>query len=79
MLSMGKLIDYADCVLPIENEALLNIYNRIVLKNTDKLSNHLIDNRDRIFTNRKDYKPKAFDSMNNIVANLLMNITRFYS
>lgn len=73
---MSKLIDYADTVLPVENKALLDIYNRIQVSSRRKAaSSSLIDNGDRIFADKTASQPQAFDTMNNIVANLLMNMT----
>jgi hypothetical protein len=67
MLSLSKIIDYADCVLPFENKALLDIYQKIL----SQCSNHrpgastattIADNGDRVFT-KTTTQPKAFDTM----------------
>lgn len=54
-------------MLPIDNQSLYSIYNRISAHHNLKAS---------IIDQGEDYKkPKAFDTMNNIVANLLLNLT----
>ncbi|XP_068735104.1 tubulin epsilon chain-like isoform X2 [Montipora capricornis] len=87
VLAMHQLTEYADCVLPIENQALVDIYN--------KVSNALPPSK----TGKKVYPSssqshvkansaitsgdggvdkgpgKPFDNMNNIAANLILNMT----
>jgi tubulin epsilon len=68
ILSLSKINDYADCVLPVENKALLDIYQRIL----SQCSTHrpgastattIADNGDRVFTDKNAAQPKAFDTM----------------
>lgn len=87
VLAMHQLTECADCVLPIENQALVDIYN--------KVSNALPPSK----TGKKVYPSssqshvkansaitsgdggvdkgpgKPFDNMNNIAANLILNMT----
>ena len=83
MLALSELTDKADCVLPIENQSLLDICRTIhVLKATDiakgsgaaRTGSGVSDRGGRTGAIRADEKP--FDSMNNIIANLLLNLTR---
>jgi len=70
-LAMHMLTECADCVVPIENQALINIVNRVE-SSTNKLKNGERTSTDA----RADAKrSRPFDSMNNIVANLLLNLT----
>ncbi|CAF0736715.1 unnamed protein product, partial [Didymodactylos carnosus] len=74
VLATQKLIEYADCVLPIDNDSLITIINRIY-------SSSSTTNKDQQQTlindgaTGKKTKQKPFDEMNNIVANLLLNLT----
>eukprot|EP01135_Chromosphaera_perkinsii_P008982 Nk52_evm1s1568 gene=Nk52_evmTU1s1568 len=77
VLAMRRLTEHADCVLPVENDALLGICRKLSLvKAYDKKSNSeittggLSDNH-----NNQKNNAKPFDSMNNIIANLLLNLT----
>jgi len=64
VLAMHNLTESADCVLSIENQALLRIVQKMSMKSTnEKLSGE------------KKGETKAFDEMNDIVANLLVNLT----
>ncbi|KAJ3022310.1 Tubulin epsilon chain [Thoreauomyces humboldtii] len=83
MLSLSKLIETADAVLPIENEALLDIHQRIV-QHTEagprarKRQIALTDSGVAGFGGMCGVgarKTHPYDSMNNIAANLLMNMT----
>lgn len=67
LLSIWKLSKTADCILPIDNDSLYEIYRMI--SGSRKKSSSLIDN---LGQNRSD----SFNSMNNIVSNLLLNMTR---
>ncbi|XP_066925040.1 tubulin epsilon chain-like [Clytia hemisphaerica] len=64
VLAMHNLTESADCVLSIENQALLRIVQKMSMKSkNEKLSGE------------KKGDSKAFDEMNDIVANLLVNLT----
>lgn len=64
VLAMHQLTEHADCVLPIENQALHDICNKMTQAGgTVKVKGHSGEGE------------KPFDRMNNIVANLLLNLT----
>ncbi|KAH3710442.1 tubulin epsilon chain-like [Dreissena polymorpha] len=86
VLAMRELTEKADCVLPIENQALVGLVNKVNQALPPAKTGK------RMYTNMSDVKPgsaittsdggvvkpaneKPFDSMNNIVANLLLNMT----
>ena len=94
VLAQRQLTDYADCVMPIDNQSLVNIVNRVESvsapssKSSSSLSSHLrkadaskvvltggtiISSQNSCHAQKKCEKP--FDSMNNIVANMLLNLT----
>ncbi|XP_064652208.1 tubulin epsilon chain-like [Lineus longissimus] len=80
VLAMRQLTENADCVLPIENQALVEIMNKInqAVPSTKIGKKTFGDVKtlatgDGGLTKKKDEKP--FDTMNNIVANLLLNMT----
>jgi tubulin epsilon len=61
VLSLGQLIEHSDCVLPIDNQSLMDITNRIHVKSSKSLTS--------------ETQGKPFDGMNNIAAHLLLNLT----
>nr|CDS25314.1 tubulin epsilon chain [Hymenolepis microstoma] len=77
VLAIDKLTDLADCVISVENGALENIVNRIhkvIQDGKDKhssISGSIIDATGSI----SGRKSRAFDEVNNIVANMLLNLT----
>jgi len=96
VLAMKQLTDYADCVIPVDNQSLINIVNKVeAATNANKdgalgaaargkierqltvppgsAVNNVISNSQSISAQKKCEKP--FDSMNNIVANMLLNLT----
>lgn len=95
VLAMRQLTDHADCVMPIDNQSLINIVNRIenVCNSSSskptsfatslrkaEASKMLVNDSSTIISSassssaqKKNEKP--FDSMNNIVANMLLNLT----
>ncbi|XP_026880002.2 tubulin epsilon chain isoform X1 [Electrophorus electricus] len=77
VLAMRELTEHAHCVFPIENQSLVDIVSQIQhMAHTGKPS-AVIKKDCTIISGQggmsKTQKP--FDSMNNIVANLLLNIT----
>ncbi|XP_002128990.2 tubulin epsilon chain [Ciona intestinalis] len=77
VLAMKELTEKADCVMPINNESLMNICNKI---------QHTLPRKEKIQSGSKitsgvgslggsKNKEKPFDHMNNIVANMLLNMT----
>ena len=89
ILSLNELINHADCVLPIDNQALMNICNNIEnpvkgKTTADKTQNQMISRDDTttkvsgskiINTGEESKKEKPFDKMNNIIAHVLSNLT----
>ncbi|CAI9740048.1 tubulin epsilon chain-like [Octopus vulgaris] len=84
VLAMHQLTHKADCVLPIENQALVDIVDKIgqavpCEKSGKRTYNSkILPNTAICATNTKLSKltkQKPFDSMNNIVANLILNMT----
>ncbi|EDO46346.1 predicted protein [Nematostella vectensis] len=88
VLAMHQLTEHADCVLPIENQALVDICNKVSsslppsrpgkrVMATDSSHSHVKSNSaitsgEGGITKGAD---KPFDAMNNIVANLILNMT----
>jgi tubulin epsilon len=71
LLALNKLTEHADCVLPMENQALLDITHRIQsAAKTMKKGTGIHDQY-----SSKAAKQRAFDTMNNIVANVMLNMT----
>uniref|UniRef100_A0A1A7Y5L4 Tubulin, epsilon 1 n=1 Tax=Iconisemion striatum TaxID=60296 RepID=A0A1A7Y5L4_9TELE len=77
VLAMQELTEHADCVLPVENQSLLDIGNKInAMSYGTKLGsgvkrNNSVTSGGSLLSGAQ----KPFDAMNNIVANLLLNIT----
>ncbi|KAJ3061367.1 Tubulin epsilon chain, partial [Podochytrium sp. JEL0797] len=85
LLSVSKLVDHADCVVPVENGALMRICERIregvgkewrgVVKGVGgsggKAFGGLLG---KVKGSKKGEVP--FEEMNNVVANLIVNMTR---
>ena len=96
---MNQLTEYADCIMPIDNQSLMNIVNKVetacntttssAASNSNTFSQNLrkadaskvlpnikstiISSANSTSAQKKTEKP--FDSMNNIVANMLLNLT----
>ena len=95
---MNQLTEHADCVMPIDNQSLINIVNRVEAgsSNTGSSSNArpssarnsnsnrasaaaqtnataITSNAESVSAEKRCARP--FDSMNNIVANMLLNLT----
>ncbi|XP_025896493.1 tubulin epsilon chain [Nothoprocta perdicaria] len=78
VLAMKELNEHADCVLPIENESLFDIVNKIEqMVNSGKLGSIVKQNSlvTSSSSSTKTVQQKPFDAMNNIIANLLLNLT----
>jgi tubulin epsilon len=95
VLAMKQLTEFADCVMPIDNQSLVNIVSKVEsachttsssnsnskfasnLRKTDPVKanskNTIISSANCVNEQKKCEKP--FDSMNNIVANMLLNLT----
>ncbi|XP_077157822.1 tubulin epsilon chain isoform X1 [Paroedura picta] len=76
VLAMKELSEHADCVLPIENESLFDIVSKIdQMTKCGKLGSTIKQPSLVTSCRVKTTKEKPFDAMNNIVANLLLNLT----
>uniref|UniRef100_H2Z470 Tubulin/FtsZ GTPase domain-containing protein n=1 Tax=Ciona savignyi TaxID=51511 RepID=H2Z470_CIOSA len=75
VLAMKELTENADCVLPINNESLMNICNKIHQAQPGKIKKEstIASGVGSVGGNKKNEKP--FDHMNNIVANMILNMT----
>ncbi|KAL4649068.1 tubulin epsilon chain [Arapaima gigas] len=76
LLAMRELTEHADCVLPVENQAL-EIVNKIQRMAHCGKPGHVIRKDTTLISGQGGVggTEKAFDAMNNIVANLLLNLT----
>ncbi|XP_051510786.1 tubulin epsilon chain-like isoform X1 [Myxocyprinus asiaticus] len=77
VLAMKELTEHADCVLPVDNQSLVDIVGKIQhMSHTGKLGS-VIKKESTIISGQGGMVKveKPFDAMNNIVANLLLNIT----
>jgi tubulin epsilon len=98
VLAMKQLTDHADCVIPIDNQSLVNIVNKVEsvchpstnnsgsssfatnFRKADPSKIIANNNQSTIIssvssTSAQKKCEKPFDSMNNIVANMLLNLT----
>ncbi|VDP61838.1 unnamed protein product [Schistosoma curassoni] len=74
VLALDQTTEFADCVLPIDNIALSNIIDKA--KNFHCNSKGNVNECTGSAICSKHTKPaKPFDDMNNIVANMLLNLT----
>jgi hypothetical protein len=67
LLTVNGVVENADCVLVVDNEALYGIVGRVSASRG--VTSSVSDQTTR--------KAKSFDDMNNIVANMLLNLTAF--
>ncbi|XP_047674061.1 tubulin epsilon chain isoform X3 [Tachysurus fulvidraco] len=78
VLAMRELTEFAHCVLPVENQSLMDIVSKIQLMTHSHKAGSVVKKDCTIISGKggvfKSQKP--FDAMNNIVANLLLSITR---
>ncbi|XP_037119925.1 tubulin epsilon chain [Syngnathus acus] len=71
MLAMRELTENADCVLLVENQALVDILNtEHACHGTQHAKGNITSAKDRLTGSEK-----PFDAMNDIVANMLLNLT----
>ncbi|XP_051853520.1 tubulin epsilon chain isoform X2 [Antechinus flavipes] len=79
VLAMKELNEHADCVLPIENESLFDIVSKINQMVTSGKPGTTVKPESLVTSNeggiKKKPQKKPFDTMNNIVGNLLLNLT----
>ncbi|CAL1277365.1 unnamed protein product [Larinioides sclopetarius] len=64
LLANRQLINFADCVFPFQNEALIYLCNKALKMKRLQLT-----------TNRTKSQTKPFDEMNDIIANTILNLT----
>ncbi|KAJ3270606.1 Tubulin epsilon chain [Terramyces sp. JEL0728] len=76
ILTLSKLVQNVDCILPLDNESLFNIYEKVSNLKKKKSASTLTDNGSATCKIYDRSKNAAFNTMNNIVANLLLNMTR---
>ena len=85
LLSQNQLIEHADVVLPIENQALIDMISSAESEKTRRISlngqniagdnnSHNNDNATEAINNRLS-KSKGYEKMNSIVGNYLCNLT----
>jgi tubulin epsilon len=72
ILALNELIENSDCVLPLDNQSLIDICNRVE-KESEKIKSDLFGKNNKI-TNLKK-KDKPYDKMNNIISHVLSNLT----
>ncbi|XP_064394668.1 tubulin epsilon chain-like [Halichondria panicea] len=72
VLALHELTERADCVLPVDNQALMDICHKVT--KTGRPGGGLVKAGSEITSGARGGE-KPFDSMNNIVANLLINLT----
>lgn len=77
VLAMNKLTEHADCVLLVENQSLVDIVNKIKVMSHGTKPGLNIKRNSAVTSGQGGLSgaEKPFDAMNNIVANLLLNIT----
>lgn len=79
VLANSILTEYADCVIPIENKALVDLCNHIERSITCNKSPANVKPESLVTSSEggisKPKQKKPFDHMNNIIANLLLNLT----
>uniref|UniRef100_A0AAQ5XRX3 Tubulin/FtsZ GTPase domain-containing protein n=1 Tax=Amphiprion ocellaris TaxID=80972 RepID=A0AAQ5XRX3_AMPOC len=77
ILAMRELTEHADCVLPVENQSLVDIVNKIKIMSHSAKPGSVIKRDSTVISGQGGLSgpEKPFDAMNNIVANLLLNIT----
>nr|XP_033795627.1 tubulin epsilon chain isoform X2 [Geotrypetes seraphini] len=77
VLAMKELTEHADCVLPIENQALVEIVNKIYHMTNSGNARIGVKQKSLVSSSKGCVKEteKPFDTMNNIVATLLLHLT----
>lgn len=91
ILSLNQLINNADCVLPIDNQALIDICNKVdsetkktdskIYKTKNILDVNAINSKGKQTNNNLNIaindksEKKPYDKMNSIIAHLLCNLT----
>ena len=73
ILSLNQLINCADCVLPIDNQSLLEICENVE-KQSKKISKNIFGSNNDNNMKEKE-KKKPYDKMNSIISHLLSDLT----
>ncbi|KXZ56590.1 TUE1 protein [Gonium pectorale] len=71
LLALGQLVEHADCVLPVENQALIEIVNRQEAARERAAGSAAASNP----ASSSGSSSKPFDSMNGVAASLLLHMT----
>lgn len=74
ILSLWKLTEHSDCVIPLDNQALHSIVKKVTQYKESGLKGRRLGSA--LTDNGNQSRQVAFDAMNNIVANLILNMTR---
>ncbi len=77
VLSLNELIQHADCVLPVENQALIDICSRIAAGRDGRKADRKNKVESTLLAGKggRSDRARAFDDMNTIGAHLLCNLT----
>jgi tubulin epsilon len=82
MLSCAALAEHADCVIPVENQALMDIMKSIESKSSSSNADCAVKRGSSLsgvdgggVAGRAGHGGKPWDGMNGIAANLLLNLT----
>jgi tubulin epsilon len=84
-----KLIDFADCVFPVDNDSLIRICEGALGKGANRMKANKIEKEENVVPNdfenslrnevtkqkEKEAKKQTFSKMNSIIAHLLSNLT----
>lgn len=80
ILALAQLSEHADCVMPVDNRALADITTRVQQAAAGKakgkvvLKGSAVDGAECEGAER-ERKQRAFDTMNAVVANVMLNVT----
>uniref|UniRef100_A0A3P9HWC3 Tubulin, epsilon 1 n=1 Tax=Oryzias latipes TaxID=8090 RepID=A0A3P9HWC3_ORYLA len=77
VLAMRELTEHAHCVLPVENQSLMDIVQKIQMVARGAKPELMVRRNATLSSGQGGVQEvdKPFDAMNNIVANLLLNMT----
>ena len=81
MLALNELIDHADCVLPVDNQALFDIVSRVdaqyekMVREKKGSEQQMKDGSSVLETANAKKKQRNFEKENSIVANVVNNLT----
>jgi tubulin epsilon len=74
-LSLNQLIQHADCVLPVDNQSLIDICNRVDTETSKENKSIYTKNKTILEVSNSNQKKKPYDKMNSIISHLLCNLT----